>query len=197
LEPGEWGGVFVAAVEEQVMPEYLQFPLSSALFVLPILLGGILAMWSQVFVRNLQETARSAMFLGILVPTAVVGMMAASTGVWHAPKYDEYDLPYDSRRNFQTSLFLAFATSLVAIPVAAKMTPALRVATDRLKQRQFSLALLVALVGLAGPLVFFLYTLLHGPVVLLYVGMQYAVFGFILWQFTRPAPLEEEVPQHD
>ena len=97
------------------MPEYLQFPLSSALFVLPVLLGGMLAMWSQVFVRNLNEAARSAMFLGILVPTTIVGMMAASAGVWHAPKYDEYDLPYDSRRNFQTSLFIAFAASLVTI----------------------------------------------------------------------------------
>ena len=66
----------------------------------------------------------------------------------------------------------------------------------RLRQRQVSLALLVALVGLAGPLIFFLYTLLHGPLVLLYVALQYAVFGFILWQFTRPAPLEEEAPQH-
>ena len=179
------------------MPEYLQFPLSSALSVLPVLLGGMLAMWSQVFVRNLHEAARSAMFLGILVPTAIVGMMAASAGVWHAPKYDEYDLPYDSRRNFQTSLFLAFAASLVAIPVAAKMTPALGLAAARLRQRQVSLVLLVALVGLAGPLIFFLYTLLHGPMVLLYVALQYAVFGFILRQFTMPAPIEEDAPQHD
>jgi hypothetical protein len=179
------------------MPEYLQFPLSSALFVLPVLLGGILAMWSQVFVRNLDQAARSAMFLGILVPTAIVGVMAGSAGVWNAPDYDELGFPHDARRDVQTSLFLAFAASLVAIPVAAKMTPALGLAAMRLRQRQVSLALLVALVGLAGPLIFFLYTLLHGPVVLLYVGLQYAVFGFILWQFTRPAPLEEDAPQHD
>ena len=179
------------------MPEYLQFPLGSAIFILPVLLGGILAMWSQIFVRNLDEAARSAMFLGILVPTAIIGVIAGSAGVWHAPKYDELDLPYDILRDFQTSLFLAFAASLVAIPVAAKMTPALGLAATRLKQRQVSLVLLVALVGLAGPLVFFLYTLLHQPLVLLYVGLQYAVFGFILWQFTRAAPLEEEAHQND
>jgi hypothetical protein len=177
------------------MPEHLQFPLGTALLVLPILMGGILAMWGQVFVRNEARAARSALFLGILLPTLVIGVMAASAGVWHSPKDDEWGFPQDIRRVCQTSLFLAFAASLVAIPIAAKMTPAMRLAATRLRQRQVSLALLVAAVGLAGPLVFFLYALLSGPLVLLYVGLQYAVFGFILWQITRPAPtLEDALP---
>ena len=178
------------------MPQNVQFPLESALFVLPILLAGIMAMWSQVFVRNLDGAARSAMFLGILVPTAIAGVIAGSAGVWNAPEFDESGEPHDSRLDVQTSLFLSFLASLVVIPVAAKMTPALSTAATRLKQRQISLALLVTVAGLAGPLVFFLYTLLHGPAVLLYVAFQYAVFGFILRQFTRPAPVDEEEALH-
>src|SRR5689334_22309116 len=121
------------------MPENLQFPLGSALFILPVLLGGILAMWSQVFVRNEPEAARTALFWGIFVPTMVVGLMVGSAGVWYSPEYDASGDLHDTRRDFQTSLFLAFAGSLLTIPVAAKIAPAFGLAAIRLRQRQFSL----------------------------------------------------------
>ena len=178
------------------MPEYLQFPLGSALVVLPVLLGGILAMWSQVFVRNESEATRTALFWGIFVPTMVMGLMVGSAGVWYSPEFDDSGDPHDTRRDFQTSLFLAFAASLIAIPVAAKMAPSFKLAAIRLRQRQISLAFLVVGAGLAGPLVFFLYSLLHRPVVMLYVGLQFAVFGFILRQLTQPSPTDEEVTHH-
>ena len=70
-------------------------------------------------------------------------------------------------------------------------------AVSRLRQRQISLALLVALVGLGGPLVFFFYAVIRGPGVMIYVGVQYAILGFILWQLTRPVPMEETVAPND
>ncbi len=176
------------------MPEHLQFPLGTALIILPILLGGILGMWGQVFVRNVSSEGRTELFLSILLPTIFVGVMGASAGLWHVPSYDEFYLPHDGRRDFQTSLFLAFAASMITIPIASKMTPVFWQTVIRLRERQISLALLVGLVGMAGPLVFFSYSLVHRPEVLLYVGIQYAVFGLILRQFTRPALLEEESP---
>ena len=178
------------------MSEHLQFPLGSALIVLPLLTGGILAMWSQVFVRREAEAARSTLFWAILVPTMIVGLFVGSSGVWYSPEFDNFGDPYDTRRDFQTSLFVAFAASLVSIPIAVKMAPTFKQAATRLRQRQISLALLVVSAGLAGPLVYFLYSLFRGPMVMLYVGLQFAVFGFILWQLTRPSPAGEEVAHH-
>jgi hypothetical protein len=178
------------------MPEHLQFPLGPALLILPVLLGGILAMWSLVFVRNEVVLDSAALFWGIFVPTMVVGLLVGSAGVWYSPEYDEWGDPHDARRDFQPSLFLAFAASLITIPFAAKMAPAFQLAAKRIRQRQLSLALLVVSVGLTGPLVFFLHTLLHRPSVLLYIGLQYAVFGFILWQLTRPSLVDEDSPQN-
>src|SRR5436190_11242370 len=178
------------------MSEHLQFPLGSALVVLPLLTGGILAVWSHVFVRREAEAVRRTLFWGIFVPTMVVGMLVGSSGDWYSPEFDSFGDPYDTRRDFQTSLFIAFAASLVSIPIAAKMAPAFKLAVSRLRQRQISLALLVVSAGLAGPLVYFLYSLFRGPLVMLYVGLQFAVFGFILWQLTRPSPVSEEVAHH-
>ena len=79
----------------------LQFPFGSGLVVLPALTGGILAMWSQVFVRSVDSADRPPMFLGVLVPATIAGMIAASAGLWNAPLYDETGLPYDTLRNIQ------------------------------------------------------------------------------------------------
>ena len=173
-----------------------QFPFSGGLVVLPILTGGMLAMWSLVFIRGCDPAVRASMFYAILLPSTVAGMVLGCAGVWNAPLFDPFGYPRDFRDEVQTSLFLAFLASGITIPLTGRLTPAISATIDRLRQRQVSLFLLIVSAGLAGPLLFVGYTLLHNPIALVFISLQYTVFGFILWQLTRPVPLEEDSVPH-